>query len=407
MISVPPHDPVQALVPHTLTEPLAGSDKGPLAGLAFMVKDLFAIAGRKVSNGNPNYYEHAAPASRTAPVIIRLLEAGASCTGITICDEFFYSLLGSNAHYGQPVNTSAPKHVTGGSSCGAAAAVAAGMCDFALGSDTGGSIRVPASFAGLYGLRPSFSRITTEGATPMAPSYDTIGFLACEAELFRTLGRVLLDGEPVEAKVDRLILAQDLFGHEEESADRALWSVLAKLGPALPEPEHRNVAGDEIDDWGNAFRTIQGFELQSTLLPFIQSHKVDLGPGIKERFAFARDISVADAEAARSLRGEIAARLQALAAPGTVIVLPTTPTLPPLRGIPDGASFAEFRNQTLAYACLAGHAGLPQISIPAAEAAGCPIGLSFIGWKGGDEALLDLAVRLAQILPRQIHKLEE
>jgi amidase len=402
MISVPTHDPVQALVPHTLTEPLAGSDQGPLAGVTFMVKDLFAIAGRKVSNGNPNYYEHAAPASRTAPVIIRLLEAGASCTGITICDEFFYSLLGSNAHYGQPVNTHAPEHVTGGSSCGAAAAVAVGMCDFALGSDTGGSIRVPASFTGLYGLRPSFSRIATAGATPMAPSYDTIGFLAGKAELFRTLGRVLLDGERVEARVDRLILAQDLFGHEEESADRALWGVLAKLGPALPQPEHRDIAGDELDDWCNAFRVIQGFEMQLTLLPFIQSYKVDLGPGIKERFAFARDITVADADAAQSLRGEIAERLQALATPGTVLVLPTTPTLPPLRGIPDGASFAEFRNKTLGYACLAGHAGLPQISIPAAEAAGCPIGLSFLGWKGGDEDLLDLAVRLALILTRQV-----
>jgi len=138
MISVPPHDPANALVPHTLREPLLGRSEGPLAGLTFMVKDLFAIKGRKVGNGNPNFYRHAAPAPDTAPVITRLLEAGASCNGITICDEFFYSVLGSNAHYGQPVNSRAPRHVTGGSSCGAAAAEAASMCDFALGSDTRG-----------------------------------------------------------------------------------------------------------------------------------------------------------------------------------------------------------------------------------------------------------------------------
>jgi amidase len=146
MISVPASDPVHALVPHTLKEPLAGGSAGPLAGLTFMVKDLFAIKGRKVGNGNPNFYHHATPAPETAPIIARLLDSGASCTGITICDEFFYSVLGTNAHYGQPVNARAPGHATGGSSCGAAAAVAASLCDFALGSDTGGSIRVPASF---------------------------------------------------------------------------------------------------------------------------------------------------------------------------------------------------------------------------------------------------------------------
>ena len=154
------------------------------------------------------------------------------------------------------------------------------------------------------------------------------------------------------------------------------------IGPALPAPEHRTIVGEEIADWRDAFRLIQGFEIQSTLLPFIESHNVDLGPGIKERFEAASQITYPEADAARDLRAEIVKHLAALVPPGTLIVLPTTPTLPPERGIPDGASFAEFRTQTLGYTCLAGHAGLPQISIPATEAAGCPIGLSFIGWRG-------------------------
>ncbi len=398
MISVPSTDPVGALVPHTLKEPLSGSGRGPLAGLTFMVKDLFAIKGRKVGNGNPNYYEHATPALETAPVITRLLEAGASCTGINICDEFFYSVLGANAHYGQPVNSRAPEHVTGGSSCGSAAAVAASMCDFALGSDTGGSIRVPASFCGLYGLRPSFGRIDTEGATPMAPSYDTIGFLAREAELFRKIGHVLLEGEKVEAPVKRLILPEDVFEYTETSIDAALWQVFSRIGGALPQAERKIIAGNDIDSWRDAFRVIQGFEIQSTLLPFIRSHNVELGPGIKERFEMAAAISFAEADAAREVRAEVSKRMRGIAQPGTVIALPTTPTLPPERDIPDGASFAEFRTLTLQSTCLAGHAGLPQISIPTAEAAGCLIGLSFIGWPGGDEALLDLAVRLEPLL---------
>jgi len=280
--------------------------------------------------------------------------------------------------------------------------VAASMCDFALGSDTGGSIRVPASFSGLYGLRPTFGRIDIAGATPMAPSYDTIGFLARDAELFRKIGHVLLEGARVDADIKRLILAEDIFSRAEVSKDAALWEVFSRIGRALPQPERKIVAGDDIDDWRDAFRVIQGFEIQSTLLPFVQSHNVDLEPGIRERFEMAAAITYQEVEAARALRAEIAERLLGIARPGTVIVLPTTPTLPPERDIPDGASTAEFRTLTLQSTCLAGHAGLPQISIPAAEAAGCPVGLSFIGWQGGDEALLDLAVKLGPLLATSI-----
>jgi len=398
MIAVPGNDPVHALVPHTLEAPLLGRNEGPLSGLTFMVKDLFAIEGRKVGNGNPDFYEHATPASATAPVITRLLGAGASLTGITVCDEFFYSVLGTNAHYGQPVNARAGRYVTGGSSCGSAAAVTATMCDFALGSDTGGSIRVPASFCGLYGLRPTHGRIDMTGATPMAPSFDTVGILARDAEVFRKVGQVLLEGARVDAPIERLVLAQDIVVFSEASTDQALWQTLDKLGSAIPKPEHQDIAGEDIEDWRKAFATIQGFEIQSTLLPFVQSHNVNLGPGIKERFDIASRIAFYEVNAARKLRDEITQRLKAIVTPGTAIVLPTTPTLPPERDIPDGASFAEFRTVTLQSTCLAGHAGLPQISIPAGEASGLPTGLSFIGWEGGDEALLDLAVKLEPLI---------
>ena len=399
MTVLPSHDPVGALVPHTLEEPLAGAASGPLAGLTFMAKDLFAIEGRKVGNGNPSFYEHASPAKATAPVIERLLAAGAACTGITICDEFFYSVLGSNAHYGQPVNMRAPEHVTGGSSCGSAAAVAASLCDFALGSDTGGSIRVPASFCGLFGLRPSHGRIDLGGATAMAPSFDTVGYLARDAETFRAVGQVLLEDDPVDAAVTRVIVAEDLFAYSDTNVRDALQPVLDQLEMGLIALEHRDIAGRDIAAWRDAFRIIQGFEIQSTLLPFIEAHAdVDLGPGIKERFASAAAITRTEAEAARTLRGEISRRLHDLVQPGTVMVFPTTPTLPPQSGVPDGDAFVEFRTLTLQSTCLAGHAGLPQMSIPAVTAGGIPVGLSAIGWQGGDEALLDLAVQLEPFL---------
>jgi amidase len=170
--------------------------------------------------------------------------------------------------------------------------------------------------------------------------------------------------------------------------------VLDKLAGVIPKPEHAEIAGEDIEAWRKAFATIQGFEIQSTLLPFVTSHNANLGPGIKERFQAAASITFDEAEAARAVRRDITKHLKEIVRPGTAIVLPTTPTLPPERDIPDGASFVEFRTLTLQSTCLAGHAGLPQISIPAAKAAGCPVGLSFIGWEGGDEALLDLAVHL-------------
>ena len=392
-------DPVGALVPHTLKAPLTGLGSGPLAGLSFMVKDLFAIAGQKTGNGNPAFYRHAEPATETAAAIQRLLDEGGTCTGITVCDEFFYSILGTNAHYGQPRNPRAPGHVAGGSSCGSAAAVAASLCDFALGSDTGGSIRVPASFCGLYGLRPTHGRIDMHGGTAMAPSFDTVGYLARDAETFRAVGQVLLEDDAVDAAITRVIIADDLFAYSDANVRDALQPVLDQLDSGFVALEERDIAGRDIAAWRDAFRVIQGFEIQSTLLHFIERHAdVDLGPGIKERFASAAAITRTEAEAARTLRGEIARRLHDLVQPGTVIVLPTTPTLPPVSGVPDGDAFVEFRTLTLQSTCLAGHAGLPQMSIPAVTAGGIPVGLSAIGWQGGDEALLDLAVQLEPFL---------
>lgn len=153
---------VGALVPHGLCSPLLGSGSGPLAGKTFVLKDLYDIEGRKTGNGNPAVFERAEPAKRSAAVVTALLDAGAGCTGVAICDEFFYSIAGVNHHYGTPQNTHAPGCIPGGSSSGSAAAVAAGMCDFAVGSDTGGSVRIPASFCGIYGLRPTHGRISLE-----------------------------------------------------------------------------------------------------------------------------------------------------------------------------------------------------------------------------------------------------
>jgi amidase len=222
--------------------------------------------------------------------------------------------------------------------------------------------------------------------------------MAREGALLGDVCRLLLDGAAVAAPVKRVIIAQDIVGRAETSIDETIWQVLDEVGPLLPEPERMDVAGDDIDAWRDAFRVIQGFEIQSTLMPFALSHANGLAPPIRERFEIASRVTAEEAKSAGAVRAAAAKRLGELLAPGTILALPTTPTLPPERDIPDGASFSEFRSETLAATCLAGHAGLPQISLPAGTAAGCPVGLSFIGWKGGDEALLEIAVRLAPLL---------
>ena len=167
-------DPVNCFVPHS-PPIIEGNPSGPLQSLKFSVKDLYNIAEYKTGNGNPSWLETHEPATDTAEIVESCLNAGATMIGKVICDEFFYSFIGENAHYGTPINSAAPSKIPGGSSSGSAASVASGICDFSLGSDTGGSVRIPAAFCGLYGLRPTLGRLSLSGATPMAPSFDTAG----------------------------------------------------------------------------------------------------------------------------------------------------------------------------------------------------------------------------------------
>ncbi len=192
-----------AFVPHDIKAPIRGAAAGPLANLTAAVKDMYAIAGERMSCGDPDWLANQEPAVQNCPPVQKILNAGASIIGKNVCDEFFYSVTGINAHYGMPVNLRAPGRIPGGSSAGSAAACGAGLCDFALGSDTGGSVRVPASFNGIYGLRPTHERIEHSGVADMAPSFDVPGWFAATPGVFRNVGAVLLDNRRVVAKIGR------------------------------------------------------------------------------------------------------------------------------------------------------------------------------------------------------------
>jgi amidase len=381
-------------VPHDIDAPIAGAHGGPLAGLTAAVKDMYDIIGARTGGGSPEWLAAQKPATVHAAAVANILDAGATIVGKTVCDEFFYSVTGENAHYGTPTNVRAPGRVPGGSSAGSAAATAAGVCDFALGSDTGGSIRVPASFCGLYGLRPTHGRIDLSGAMPMSPSYDTSGWFAASPGVFRKVGDVLLEGAGSAAPIREVLFADDAFAEADSEVTAVLTEVLARAAKTLPAARRVRAAPDGLDSWREVFRIQQAWEIWQVYGEFVKRHRPNLGPGIRERMAFAANVKRTDADAAREKRTAIRERVHTLVPAGTILALPAAPTIAPRRQTP-AAELDAFRLRTIRLTCISGLSGLPQVTIPAGTVSGCPVGLSFIGWDRSDEALLDLAVRLA------------
>lgn len=207
---------------------------GPLHGLRFAVKDLFDVAGYPTGGGNPHVLAMSGIKTSTAPAVQCLLGAGAALVGKTHTDELAFSMNGKNAHYGAPVNGAAPDRIAGGSSSGSASAVSNGLCDFALGTDTGGSVRAPASHCGLFGIRPTHGRVSLGGCLPLCDSLDTCGFFAREVRTFARVADVLLvPDEEALPGTPRLLLAQDLFALTTPGARDALLSVVARIEDAL------------------------------------------------------------------------------------------------------------------------------------------------------------------------------
>lgn len=384
-----------AFVPHDLKAPLAGAASGPLAGFSAAVKDMYDIAGERTGSGNPDWLAVQQPAARNAGAIQSILDAGATIIGKTVCDEFFFSIAGVNAHYGTPVNPRAPGRLPGGSSSGSASAVAAGACDFALGSDTGGSVRIPAALNGIYGLRPTLGRIDLAGVQGMAHSFDVPGWFAASPGIMRRVGAVLLDRRRVPAAMDRLIVLEDAFAECDADLADLLRTALEFMVDDLPTVMHGRISPEGFDPWREAFRTIQGFEVWQTFGAFVARHQPRLGPGIRERMDYAATVSVPEVEAARAVHAQAREHILQTVVPGTVLALPTAPCIAPFADIPL-AEMDHFRTRVMRLTCIAGMAGLPQVNIPIGTLGGCPVGLSFIGWQGGDEALLDLACELSR-----------
>jgi amidase len=379
-------DPYNAFCRDTHVE-LDGAPAGPLHGLSFAVKDVFDIAGERTGNGNPVWLETHEPAARTASSVEGLLAAGAHMAGKTHTDEMAYSLNGENVHYGTPVNPNAPGRIPGGSSSGSAAAVAGGLVDFALGTDCGGSVRLPASFCGIYGIRTTHGLVSADGIVDLAKSFDTVGWFARDPKIMRRIGEVLLPRASGFAP-KRLLIAQDAFAFAGPEVAAALAAAVANVKAAFSQHRDVQIYGGDTVTGPRVFRILQGDEIRRRHSAWIDKHNPRFGPGIAERFKWTRTIDAAEVEKMKPKREELARHMAELLGDDAVLCLPTAPGIAPKLATP-AEELETFRARAFALLCVAGLARLPQISLPLGKMENCPIGLSLIAPRGTDRGLLD------------------
>jgi amidase len=370
---------------------LKGASDGLLAGLSFAAKDVFDIAGTRTGYGHPTWLETHPPAETTAEAVRLVLGAGAKLVGRTISDELCYSLSGENFHFGTPINPKAPDHIPGGSSSGSAAAVAGGLADFALGTDCGGSVRVPASYCGIFGMRPTHSRVSLDGVFPFAKSFDCAGWFARDPDVLMRVGRVLLGERTPPSPFHRLLVAEDAFGRADAAVREAFAPAIAALERSVGRAHRITLSRSGLETWFETFRVIQASEIWHSFGKWVETEQPRFGPGVRERLEIAASITEEQAAEARSRRREIIGEIEAAIMPGDVVCLPTTPRAAPLRGSHLTEVEVVQRQQAMALLCTAGLGGLPQISLPVADVAGAPVGLSIIARRGADIDLLGLA----------------
>ena len=362
---------------------VAGAPEGPLAGSTVAVKDLYDVAGHRVGAGNPTWLSSAEPAAAHAPVVAALLAAGASVRGITQTDELAYSLYGVNDHYGTPPNPAAPGRVPGGSSSGSAAAVALGAVSVGLGSDTGGSIRVPAAYQGLYGIRTTHGLVSRDGLVPLAPTFDAVGWLTRDAAELARVGEVLLPPSP--GGTDDLIAFPELWNLADPDVAEVVRASVV----------HRSLSPGRLplDEWREAFIVLQAWEAWQAHGGWLDGRMDALGADVRSRFERGRRVTTEAADEARATVDRARRTIRDLVG-DRILVLPSAPTVAPLLGDGLAERMQTVRASTLALTCLAGIGGLPAVGVPLLTAELLPCGVCLVAGPGRDRDLLDLAVEI-------------
>lgn len=375
-----------------------GTGDGPLAGLTFAAKDVFDIAGYVTGAGNPDWRRLAEPARATAWAVTRLLESGARLVGKTHTDELTRGIFGDNSHYGTPENPRAPGHVPGGSSSGSAVAVAGGLANLALGTDTAGSTRVPASFCGVWGLRPTLGAIPMDGVIGQSGTFDTVGLLADSADHLARMGEVLLRKKPPTQRPDRAVVLEDALEASDPAVADAIEAALPLIADAVaPVKRGTHFSQVPLAEWVEPQNAIQGHEAWETFGDWINRSNPRFGFEVADNLLRGARVSKTSLSAARGFRLRARRWVQEALDGHAVLVLPTTPvTAPPVHS-PRSVMW-EIRSRIISLTSIAAMAGVPQISLPLCQVEGRPLGLSLIGPRGGDGLLLAAARRIAAAL---------
>jgi Asp-tRNA(Asn)/Glu-tRNA(Gln) amidotransferase A subunit family amidase len=375
----------------TIGSPLVEGGTGVLDGQTVAVKDLYALAGHRVGGGVPVFLAETDPATETADAVRLLLGAGADVQGIAQTDEFAYSIAGKNPHYGTPPNPAVVGGIPGGSSSGPASAVALGQATIGLSTDTGGSIRVPASYQGLWGLRTTHGAVPVGGLLPLAPSFDTVGWITRDAATLRAAASVSLgfpDSRDEQREIPaRFVVDPALLAHAEPEVREAF----------TPYADYDTVELGDIDNYFETFRTVQAAEASRMHGQWIEDHPGALGADIAARFAWASTITLAQEEAARDGVAEARQHLERVIG-DRVLLLPSASSAAPSTTA-DAAAIERTRAGTLRLTCIAGLTGRPGLSVPVMTVPqpgslfDAPVGLCLVGPRFSDVSLIDLAVK--------------
>jgi amidase len=394
-VTIPAPDPLGALVPGIDPAALESGEAvkdGPLSGARLVVKDVIDVAGAVTGAGNPDWAADHEPAREHATSVAALLDAGAELVGKGQCAEFAFSLSGDNAHFGMPRNSAAPVRDPGGSTSGPAAAVAGGIGDLGIGTDTLGSIRVPSSYCGLYGFRPTHGAISTRGAMPLAQSFDTVGILARDPRVLRDAAAVLLGrGGAGEAEAPRrlLVLGEgfDAADPEVAKATRATAERLAaKLGATIEETRLTGGSSPSLSEAMAAFNVLQGAQVWRNFGEWICAKSPSMGEDISSRMERASGYTPDDVTQAEPVAKSLAEAVRRLE-PGEAFVIPATGTVAPSRGA--GADERQSARVSAGQlTCLATLSGAPAVALPLANVDGAPVGISLVGSPGADASLL-------------------
>ena len=374
------------LMPHSPKKDISLNEYGLLSNLNFVLKDMCDVKNFKTSCGNPDFFKKCDFANDYAPFLKDLLNEGPVLKGITVCDEFFYSLIGENGHYGTPTNLNAPSCVPGGSSSGSAAALTTDLYDFSIGSDTGGSVRIPASFCGLIGMRPTHNRINTKGVYPMAPSFDTVGWFANNPEIFQKVGNVLLNNiERSNVDFKQYVVAEDLL----ELCDAEVQDNFNNyINVNIPNINKTRLSTNTKAIIADNFRILQGAEVKANIIPWIEKNKPNISPEIRSRIDMASKITDIEVNRALIFRKTLIDEIEKSLPEGTIAVFPTSPFSAPKSG-QDDESLGSFRKRLMELTSIAGMTSRPQITIPRLKDKSGPVGISLLGWKYSDEILLN------------------